>query len=75
MTNDTVIVCVIKTVCGGIEADVCDSNISFYTDKWEKLNSDSFISDITAEIFFDSFQRSHAWYRHNKIFFIQHPGK
>lgn len=64
VTNDSVIVCVIKTVCGGIEADVCDSNISFYTDKWEKLNSDSFISDITAEIFFDSFQKESENYKY-----------
>jgi hypothetical protein len=50
MGNDSVIVCLIKTVCG----DVCDSHLSFYTSDWKKLNSEAFLPDVSAEIFFNS---------------------
>ena len=50
MGNDSVIVCLIKTVCGG----VCDSHLSFYTTDWKKLNSEAFLPDVSAEIFFNS---------------------
>lgn len=50
VSGDSVIVCLIKTVCG----DVCDSNLSFYTTGWKKLNSEAFLPEFSAEIFFNS---------------------
>ena len=43
------IICVIKTVC----AKVCDSQISFYTDTWEKLNPRAYIPSNLETVFFN----------------------
>lgn len=37
VAEDSVIVCLIKTVCG----DICDSNITFYTTDWEILQKNN----------------------------------
>ncbi len=50
VSDDSVIVCLIKTVCGG----VCDSHLSFYTTGWKKLESEAFLPEVSAEIFFNS---------------------
>jgi hypothetical protein len=50
MSNDSMIVCLINTVCAG----VCDSHISFFTTHLEKLDSGAFLPEISAEIFFNS---------------------
>lgn len=50
VAKDSLVVCLIRTVCGG----VCDSNISFYTTDWTKLDNEAFLPDISAEIFFNS---------------------
>lgn len=50
VSDDSLIVCLIKTVCG----DVCDSRLSFYTTDWKKLNSEVFLPEVSAEIFFNS---------------------
>lgn len=38
LINDTKIICVVKTICGG----VCDSQIQFYTTKWLPIAQDLF---------------------------------
>ncbi len=58
--QDSVIVCVIKTVCG----DVCDSNISFYTTDWRKLEKSTFLPSISAENFFDSSKKETENYKY-----------
>jgi hypothetical protein len=50
VSGDSVIVCLIKTVCGS----VCDSHLSFYTTDWKKLESEAFLPEVSAEIFFNS---------------------
>jgi len=50
LINNTKIVCVIQTAC----AMVCDSQISFYTTEWEKLDKTSLLPLINVESFFDS---------------------
>ena len=53
VSEDSVVVCLIKTVCG----NVCDSHISFYTSEWKKLNKEAFLPTISAEIFLNSSQK------------------
>lgn len=53
VSEDSVVVCLIKTVCGS----VCDSHISFYTSEWKKLDKDAFLPTISAEIFLNSSQK------------------
>lgn len=38
LINDSKIICVVKTVCGG----ACDSQIKFFTTKWEPISQDLF---------------------------------
>jgi hypothetical protein len=60
ITNDSVIICVVKTVCGR----ACDSHISFYTTKWEKLETSTFLPEISAKDFFDSSQKDSENYKY-----------
>lgn len=53
VSDDSVVVCLIKTVCGS----VCDSHISFYTTEWKKLDREAFLPTISAEIFLNSSQK------------------
>lgn len=43
------IVAVVRTVC----ADVCDSDVRFYTSRWEELNKDIFFPNLTLDVFLD----------------------
>ena len=63
-SEDSTVLCVVTTVCGGVNADVCDSDISFYSSEWIKLNSDDFLQDISAEIFFDSSKKESENYKY-----------
>jgi|AGTN01.1.fsa_nt_gi Protein of unknown function (DUF3256). len=60
VAHDSVIVCVIKTVC----ADACDSNISFYTTDWKKLENEGFLPEISVENFFDSSKKESESYKY-----------
>jgi len=60
VTGDSMIVCLIKTVCG----DICDSNISFYTTNWEILQKEQFLPVVSAEIFFDSSLKERENYKY-----------
>jgi hypothetical protein len=60
VTNDSAIVCVVKTVCG----QACDSHISFYTTEWEKLETQIFLPEISAKNFFDSSQKDSENYKY-----------
>jgi len=60
VAKDSVIVCLIKTVCG----DLCDSNISFYTTDWEKLEDEHFLPVIAAEYFFNSSRKETENYKY-----------
>lgn len=57
---DSVIVCLIKTVCG----DICDSNITFYTTNWEILQKEQFLPVVSAENFFDSSKKERENYKY-----------
>lgn len=48
--DDSVIVCVIRTVC----TNVCDSHISFYSSNWNKLDNERFLPDVSADFFLNS---------------------
>jgi hypothetical protein len=60
VAEDSVIVCLIKTVCG----DICDSNITFYTTDWEILQKKQFMPLVAAENFFDSSQKEANNYKY-----------
>ncbi len=60
VAQDSVIICLIRTVCG----DICDSNISFYTTNWEKLEKKQFLPVVSAEYFFDSSQKEKENYKY-----------
>ena len=62
--GDSIILGVIKTVCGGVDAGVCDSDVSFYTTGWEKLDSKDYLRDISVEIFFDSSKKDSENYKY-----------
>lgn len=50
VSDDSVIVCLVRTVC----ANVCDSHLSFYSSDWKKLDSKLFLPDISVEYFLNS---------------------
>jgi len=50
VSDDSVIVCLVRTVCAG----VCDSQLSFYTSDWKELGRESFLPEISEEFFFNS---------------------
>jgi hypothetical protein len=60
VAKDSVIVCLIRTVCG----DLCDSNISFYTTNWEILEKEQYLPAVTAENFFDSSKKEAENYKY-----------
>ena len=49
LVNNTKLVALINTVC----SDFCDSNIRFYTDKWEEVDKKSLLPDLPPRFFFD----------------------
>ncbi|WP_294079126.1 DUF3256 family protein [Proteiniphilum sp. UBA5384] len=60
LNKDSAIVCMIRTVC----ATACDSHISFYTTKWEKIENNGFLPEISKEIFFDSSKKEMENYKY-----------
>lgn len=52
LVNNSKIICVVKTVCGGI----CDSNIHFYTTDWKQIEG----SDLFPEVNIDWFIKEDA---------------
>lgn len=64
VTEDSVVVAVIKTVCGGAEADVCNSTIAFYTKDWEDLDNATYIPAISPEMFMDSSKKESDNYKY-----------
>lgn len=60
VVEDSSIVCIIKTVC----AEACDSHISFYTTGWEKIENNTFLPEISEEIFFDSSKKEMENYKY-----------
>lgn len=50
VNSDSVIACLIRTVC----ENVCDSHISFYTSDWKKLDRESFLPDVSTDFFLNS---------------------
>ena len=60
VAKDSSIVCIIKTVC----AEACDSHISFYTTEWEKIENNTFLPEISEEIFFDSSKKEMENYKY-----------
>lgn len=49
LINESKIVCVVKTAC----AEICDSQVFFYTTNWEALNSSDLIPNKSIEWFVD----------------------
>ncbi|NDV77928.1 DUF3256 family protein [Dysgonomonas sp. 511] len=47
LINDSKIICVVKTVCGG----VCDSRIAFYTTKWTPIAEGNLFRPVTRDEF------------------------
>ena len=64
ISTDSMVVSVINTVCGGTNADVCNSIIKFYTTHWEKLDDDLFISALSPELFMDSSKKESDNYKY-----------
>lgn len=60
LSNDSLIVCLIQTVC----TDVCDSRINFFTTEWKKLDPQRYLTQFTAEIFFNSSQKNSDNYKY-----------
>jgi hypothetical protein len=58
--NDSSIVCVIQTAC----LEACDSHVSFYTTTWEKIENNTFLPEISEEIFFDSSKKEAKNYKY-----------
>lgn len=50
LVNNTLIISVVKTVC----SNVCDSEIRFFTDKWEEIDKNNLLPNIQPHIFFDA---------------------
>ncbi len=48
--SDSVVVCLIRTVC----TNLCDSHISFYTSDWKKLSSEPLLPDVLSDFFLNS---------------------
>ena len=57
--GDSLLVCVIKTVCGG----VCDSDIMFFTTNWERLDDAYYLPDFIPGIFYDSSKKNEDNYK------------
>ena len=51
LVNKTQIIALIKTVCSN---KVCDSNIRFFSDKWEEIEKNNILPDIQPNLFLDS---------------------
>ncbi|HUI32967.1 MAG: DUF3256 family protein [Dysgonamonadaceae bacterium] len=51
LVNNTQIISVVKTICS---KKVCDSEIRFFSDKWEEIDKNRLMPDIQPEIFFDA---------------------
>ena len=49
LVNNTIIVALINTVC----TKVCDSNVRFFTEKWEEVDKDSLLPTLSPYLFFD----------------------
>lgn len=60
IAEDSLIVCMVKTVCG----EACDSHISFYTTEWKKIDHNTFLPEIPKEIFFDSSKKEMENYKY-----------
>lgn len=60
VAQDSIIICVIRTVC----AQPCDSRIDFYTTGWEKIDDSTLMPPINREIFFDSSQKERENYKY-----------
>lgn len=58
--SDSVIICVINTVC----AQACDSRIDFYTTEWKKIDDSTLLPSIGGENFFDSSQKERENYKY-----------
>lgn len=54
ISEDSILISVIKTVCGNSGKGACNSHISFYTANWVELDSEHFIPQISPEMFMDS---------------------
>lgn len=54
ISEDSSIVSFIRTVCGGSNADVCNSIITFYTLDWSVLDNKSLLPEVSPIIFMDS---------------------
>ena len=49
LVNNTKIIALINTVC----TKVCDSNVRFFTEKWEEVEKNSLLPTLSPFIFFD----------------------
>ena len=67
--NDSTIVCMIKTVC----AEACDSHITFYTTKWQKISSENLLPEFSSEIFFDSSKKKGENYKYAVSLQLSNP--
>ena len=54
LSDDSLIVCLIQTVCAG----VCDSRISFFSTTWQELDQRMFLPELSKEIFFNSSKKN-----------------
>lgn len=59
-SQDSMIICVIRTVC----AQACDSHIDFYSTGWKKIDDSTLLPTINGEIFFDSSQKGRENYKY-----------
>lgn len=50
LVNNTQIITLIKTVC---TSNICDSDIRFFTNEWEKIDKESLLPAISPSLFFD----------------------
>ena len=48
LVNKTQIIALIKTVCS---SKVCDSNLRFFSDKWEEIEKSNILPDIQPNLF------------------------
>ncbi|ULB33616.1 MULTISPECIES: DUF3256 family protein [Proteiniphilum] len=60
VAQDSMIICMIKTVCG----EVCDSHITFYDTEWNEISGKPLIPDISEEFFFDSSKKEMENYKY-----------
>jgi hypothetical protein len=60
IATDSMIICLVRTACG----PACDSHISFFTTEWEKLDTSTFLPEISAKNFFDSSQKDSENYKY-----------